>query len=134
MDNLRACFLCGDWPDVSYELEGVHWCGPCAPWSRAPCPLKPLVEFGASVLARLERDGLRAAHGDAARLLAWLETAAVAWPGRDPWRTVRLATRVQGRLYALAWWLRTAPQAVPTLGGGAARLGPLPARANYEHG
>ncbi len=117
MNNLRACFRCGDWPDVSYELEGAHWCGPCAPWGRAPCPLGPLIAYGGRVLERLERDGLRAAHADASRLVAWLEGAVAAWPGPDPWRTVRLAMRAHGRLQWFEWWRPEAPGAEPrTLG------------------
>lgn len=109
MKHLRACPGCGQWPDLSYEFVGARWCAPCVPWSRVPCPFGPQIDFGASVLARLEREGLRAAHGDAARLVAWLEAAAKAWPGRDPWRTLRLAVRAQGHLEKLAWWHPAGP-------------------------
>ncbi|HEU4538776.1 MAG TPA: hypothetical protein VFS00_31870, partial [Polyangiaceae bacterium] len=95
------CSRCGDWPDVSYELEGGRWCGTCAPWSRAPCPLGPLIELGRRVRERLDGQGRRAASSDTERMIAWLESAAAAWPGPDPWRTVRLATQMQQRLLFL---------------------------------
>jgi hypothetical protein len=101
MNNMRVCWRCGDYPDVSYELEGAHWCGPCAPWAQAPCPLGPLLEFGNHVLRRLEREGSQAQRSDAERLVAWLGEAAASWPGPDPWRTVRLATQMQHRLVLL---------------------------------
>lgn len=101
MHNLYACSRCGDWPDVSYELEGARWCGTCAPWSRSPSPLGPLIELGRRASERLGRQGRTAARSDVERVVAWLEGAAAGWPGADPWRTVRLATQLQHRLMFL---------------------------------
>jgi hypothetical protein len=121
----KACPGCGKWPDLAHEFGGGRWCGPCVPWSRVPCPLGSQIDFGAGVLARLEREGLRAAHGDAARLVAWLEAAAEAWPGDDPWRTLRLAARVRGRLEKLAWWC---PPGAHLASGPSVISPPVPAR------
>jgi hypothetical protein len=110
MHNLHACSNCGDWPDISYELEGARWCGTCAPWSHAPCPLGPLIELGGRVAEGLGRQGRMAACSDAERMIAWLEGAAAEWPGPDPWRTVRCATQMQHRLLFLE---RTLPKLPP---------------------
>ena len=95
------CWKCDSWPDLAFRFEGRDWCGPCAPWARQPWPYAHLDELGQRVLERLDCDELRQARSDAEKVVAWLERAKATWPGPDPWRTVRLASKAEARLLVL---------------------------------
>ena len=117
MLTLHVCWRCGDWPDAWYALEGHDWCGPCAPWARAPWPFARLTDLGARVLERLDREGLAQARPDAERVVAWLERAAAEWPGPRAWRTVRLAERAEAKLLLLEVWRPLPPMKSMWWGG-----------------
>jgi hypothetical protein len=100
-----ACSRCGAWlsGEPHARADGAAYClGPCAPWARIACPLGPLLELGARVLARLDAEGLP--RGGAQKIVAWLDREASRWPGPQPWVVARHAERARARLTRLAIW------------------------------
>lgn len=104
-----ACARCGAWLSGERHaraFDDAYCLGPCAPWARMPCPVGPLLELGARVLARLDAEGLPRAGAE--KIVAWLEREAARWPGPRPWTTALHAERARARLTLLETW-RPAP-------------------------
>lgn len=130
MSPARACWKCDNWPGLAFTFEGRDWCGPCAPWARQPWPYGHLDELARRVLARLDAPERRRARLDAEKVVTWLERAKARWPGPDPWKTVRLASKAQARLLVLEVW-RPSPPHKTTRSGGRKWLGATDARRAF---